>query len=189
MHYGGAAWSWVPGHRDRQCTTRQHLSAQVSKDPCLSVCSLAPRLISQSVSCHSVCLAGGGCGHQTATVVLLPGGRLIIPVMWRFRMGSGVPSFCAFMCSRVVTGHLFTARLWVPGEAVPSRKHVTCPSHPCGACRPCPSPGLQPSTASLGETDRSGARHLGAALSSATFFPGDFGQETVLSMLASVKRG
>lgn len=35
-------------------------------------------------------------------------------VMWRFQKGPGVLSFHAFMCSDVVTEHLFTASFWAP---------------------------------------------------------------------------
>ena len=61
---GGAAWPWFSGHCGRQCTTRLPLSAQVSKEPHLSICRLAQHLISQSASCCSVGLTSDGCGHQ-----------------------------------------------------------------------------------------------------------------------------
>lgn len=96
-------------------------------------------------------------------------------------MGSGVLSFHAFMCSHVVTEHLFTARLWTPRDSVVSRKHVSLPL-PCLCCWPAfLSPGLQSHTASPAEAEQTlEPDHLGSALRSDTSFLGDFGQEIFL---------
>lgn len=99
----------VPGCCCRQCTTKPHLSARVSKEPRLSVCRLAQRLISQSASL-SLRVPGrwwvrpprGAAGELWSCC--FQKGREFSPVTRR--MGSGVLSFRAFMCSQVVAEHL-----------------------------------------------------------------------------------
>lgn len=117
--------------------TRLHLSAWVSEEPRLSVCRLAPRLISQSASCRQcawpVVGAATGRSSQIAMVLLLKERKVscscdveISNGLW----GPLLPCIHVLACSY---GHLFTARLWTPRDSVVSREHVRLPL-PCLCC-------------------------------------------------------
>lgn len=115
---------------------------------------------------RSVGWVGGGCCRLDEQK-----GGLIIPVMWRFRMGSPLLSFHSFMSLPAVTKPLLPARPWAScGDPHVSTKYPALP---------CLEPGLQPSGAGP-EVERTepAASPPGSALRSAASLLGDSGQET-----------